>query len=72
MAGRLVHAGHTPLAEAVHTDATYWPLAHMVQLVGAVTPWRQYWLAGQASCAETVGQKNAAAHRFCCVEPSGQ
>ena len=60
------------LADAVHTDAMYWPALHTLQSVGAVTPWTQYWLAGQASCAVTFGQKFAAAHRVCCVEPSGQ
>jgi hypothetical protein len=29
------------LADAVHTDAMYWPVLHTLQGVGAVTPWTQ-------------------------------
>jgi hypothetical protein len=41
LAGTLVHAGQTVLAEAVHTDAVYWPLVQATHGEGAVTPWVQ-------------------------------
>jgi hypothetical protein len=37
------------LADAVHTDAMYWPLAHTPHVDGAVTPWTQKLFAGHAS-----------------------
>ena len=41
MDGRLVQAGQTMLADALHTLAMYWPLLHTLHVEGAVTPWTQ-------------------------------
>ena len=70
--GRLVHAGHTVLAVAEQTDATYWPLMQTVQLEPAVTPWRQNWLAAQAVLVDGLGQKKPEGQGVCAVEPAAQ
>ena len=72
MAGRLVQTGHVMLADAVHTDAMYWPVLQTPQVVGAVTPWTQKLLAGHASWTVVFGQKEPAAQRVCFVELAGQ
>jgi hypothetical protein len=43
-------------ADARHTDCTYWPLEHTLQLAPVVTPLRQYLLAGQEILVEGSGQ----------------
>jgi hypothetical protein len=70
--GMLVQAGQTVSAVAEQTEATYWPLAQVLQLVPTVTPERQYWLARQSSFVDGFGQKKPAGHRVCDGEPDAQ
>ena len=59
-------------ADVEHTDATYWPLEHTLQLAPAMTPLRQYLLAEQGVLVEGSGQKFPAGHANCCVDPTSQ
>jgi hypothetical protein len=60
------------LAEAEHTDATYWPLLHAPQSVPAVTPPRQYWSAAHGVLVDGSGQKKPTGQASCWVDPASQ